>query len=630
MADILKTILAEFPEKKISEATFEGANIVLYTNDREFFLVGDSLVRDTVKKVKKRIELRASEEMLLPQEESEKIVRQVIGEEAEITGVLFDSARSMMIIEAKKPGLAIGKGGSLLQEIKEKSFWTPIVQRSPAINSKITDNIRRVLYLNSAYRKKFLNSLGKKIYKEWNPEKSKGWVRVTCLGASRQVGRSCFLLQTPESKVLLDCGVDVAGVGSEKFPYLDIPEFKINDLDAVIISHAHIDHGGLLPYLYKMGYTGPCYMTQPTRDILALLNLDFVGVAYKKAEAPLFGPQDVKEMVRHSVCLNYNEVTDITPDIRLTMYNAGHVLGSAQLHLNIGNGNHNFVYTGDMKYGRTRLLDPAVANFPRLESIMIESTYGGKDDRYPPYAEQEELLASIIKRIIDRGGKVLIPELGLGRSQETMLILEDAMRRGVLPKVPIYIDGMIWDINAVHTAYPDFLSANVRSMVFADQNPFLSDIFQRVGSPLERKKVIEGGPCVVLATSGMLVGGASVEYLREFASNEKNGLVFVCYQGVGGLGRKIQDGEKELLVPNNQGKEELVKINLEVNTIGGFSSHSLRNQLVAFINNCVPAPKRVMIVHGEQSKSLDFASTIHKLHRVETTVPRNLETIRLK
>ncbi len=630
MADILKTILAELPKEKISEASFEGANIVLYTEDKEFFKSSDQLIRDTVKKIKKRIELRSAESVLMSQEEAQKIVREVVPTEAEITEVLFDPARSILIIEAKKPGIVIGKQGSILQDIKEKTLWTATVQRSPSINSKITDNIRRVLYLNSAYRKKFLNSLGKKIYKEWNPEKSRGWIRVTCLGASRQVGRSCFLLQTPDSKVLLDCGVDVAGQGSDKFPYLDIPEFKISDLDAVIISHAHIDHSGLLPYLYKMGYKGPCYMTQPTRDISALLGLDFVGVAYKKAETPLFSPQDVKEMVRHSVCLNYNEVTDITPDIRITLYNAGHVLGSSMIHLNIGNGNHNFVYTGDMKYGRTRLLDPAITNFPRMESLMIESTYGGKDDKYPPYAEQEDLLASIIKRIIERGGKILIPELGLGRSQETMLILEDAMRRGALPQVPIYIDGMIWDINAVHTAYPDFLSNNVKSMVFADKNPFMSEIFKRVGSPAERKKVIEGGPCVVLATSGMLVGGASVEYLREFASNDKNGLVFVCYQGVGGLGRKIQDGEKELLIPNAEGKEESVKINLEVNTIGGFSSHSLRNQLVAFINNCQPAPKRVMIVHGEQSKSLDFASTIHKLHHVETTVPRNLETIRLK
>ncbi len=630
MADILKTILAELPEKKVSEATFEGANIVLYTEDKEFFKSSDSLIREVVKKIKKRIELRASETILMSQEETEKVVRQSVPSEAEITEVLFDPARSILIVEAKKPGIVIGKQGSILQEIKEKTLWIPTVQRSPSIPSKITENIRKVLYLNSAYRKKFLNSLGKKIYKEWNPEKSRGWVRITCLGASRQVGRSCFLLQTPESKVLLDCGIDVTGSNSDKFPYLDIPEFKLNELDAVIISHAHIDHGGLLPYLYKMGYRGPCYMTQPTRDVLALLNLDIIGVAYKKADAPLYSAKDIKEMVRHSVCLNYNEVTDITPDIRLTLYNAGHVLGSSLIHLNIGNGNHNFVYTGDLKYGRTRLLDPAIATFPRIESLMIESTYGGKDDKYPPYAEQEQLFCSIISKVIERKGKVLIPELGLGRSQETMLILEDAMRRGELPKVPIYIDGMIWDINAIHTAYPDFLSSNVRSMVFQDKNPFLSNIFQRVGSPAERKQVIEGGPCVVLATSGMLVGGASVEYLREFASNPNNGLVFVCYQGVGGLGRRIQDGEKELLIPNNDGKEELVKMNLEVNTVGGFSSHCLRNQLVAFINNCNPQPKRVMVVHGEQSKSLDFASTIHKLHRIETNVPRNLETIRLK
>ncbi|MBS3074486.1 beta-CASP ribonuclease aCPSF1 [Candidatus Pacearchaeota archaeon] len=630
MADILKTILAELPEKKVSESAFEGANIVLYTEDKEFFRSSDSLIREIVKKIKKRIELRASESILMGQEETEKIVRQCVPSEADITEVLFDPARSILIVEAKKPGIVIGKQGSILQEIKEKTLWIPTVQRSPSIPSKITENIRKVLYLNSAYRKKFLNSLGKKIYKEWNPEKSRGWVRITCLGASRQVGRSCFLLQTPESKVLLDCGIDVTGNNSEKFPYLDIPEFKLNELDAVIISHAHIDHGGLLPYLYKMGYRGPCYMTQPTRDILALLDLDFIGVAYKKAEAPLYSPKDIKEVVRHSVCLNYNEVTDITPDIRLTLYNAGHVLGSSLIHLNIGNGNHNFVYTGDLKYGRTRLLDPAIDTFPRIESLMIESTYGGKDDKYPPYAEQEQLFISIIKKVIERKGKVLIPELGLGRSQETMLVLEDAMRRGDLPPIPIYIDGMIWDINAIHTAYPDFLSNNVRGMVFQDKNPFLSEIFKRVGGSQERKKVIEGGPCVVLATSGMLVGGASVEYLREFAGNPNNSLVFVCYQGVGGLGRMIQDGEKELLIPNNDGKEEVVKINLEVHTVGGFSSHCLRNQLVAFINNCNPQPKRVMVVHGEQSKSLDFASTIHKLHRIETNVPRNLETIRLK
>jgi len=629
MTDILKSILEDLPKGDISEAVFEGANIVLYTDNNNFFLNGESKIKEIVNKIKKRVELRADEKILLKKEQAEKEIRKIVPAEAEVTKIIFDIQRSIVVIEAKKPGLVIGKAGSILQEIKQKTLWIPQIQRSPAIESKITDNIREVLYLNNNYRRKFLNKIGKKIYKEWSPEKIDEWVRVTFLGGGRQVGRSCLLLQTPESKILLDCGIDVAGQGKEKYPYLDVNEFDIKDIDAVIITHAHLDHTGLVPYLYKMGYKGPCYMTPPTRDISSLLALDFIGVAYKKASTPLFSSTDIREMVKHSICLDYNEVTDITPDVRLTFYNAGHALGSAMVHLNIGNGLHNFLYCGDFKYGKSRLLDSASTHFPRLETAVIESTYGSKADVLPRRQDSEEQLIEIIKRTIDRKGKVLIPELGLGRAQETMLILQDAMKQGKLPKIPIYIDGMIWDINAIHTAYPDFLSGNVKSQIFQDKNPFSDEIFKRVGSPQERKKVVEGGPCVVLATSGMLVGGASVEYLREFADNKKNSLIFVCYQGQGGLGRQIQEGVTKFKM-NNNGKEEDVEVNLEVNTINGFTGHSGRNQLLAFINHCNPKPKKVLINHGEPSKSLDLASTIYKLNRIETIVPRNLETIRLR
>ena len=157
---------------------------------------------------------------------------------------------------------------------------------------------------------------------------------------------------------------------------------------------------------------------------------------------------------------------------------------------------------------------------------------------------------------------------------------------------------MIWDINAIHTAYPDFLSNRVKSEIFQDKNPFVSDVFLRVGSPQERKQVVEGGSCIVLATSGMLVGGASVEYLREFAGNKNNAIVFVCYQGVGSLGRQIQEGAKEtrMIV---EGKEEVVEINLEVQTIAGLSAHAGRNELISFFNNMRPKPKRIIINHGE-------------------------------
>ena len=626
--DILKTITEKLG-RNITDASFEGANIVLYTDNEKFFKEGEGKIKEIVNELKKRIELRSDQKILPDQETTTNEIKKIVPAEAEITDIIFDVQRSIVVIEAKKPGLVIGKQGSIIEEIRTKTLWTPQIQRSASIKSKITDNIREVLYENNNYRRKFLNQIGQKIYKEWSPEKIEEWVRVTMLGSGRQVGRSCLLLQTPNSKILLDCGVDVSSQGSDKFPYFNIPEFDISQLDAVIISHAHLDHVGLLPYLYKMGYKGPVYMTPPTRDIAALLALDFIGVAYKQATKPLFSSTDIKEMVKHSICLNYNEVTDVTPDIRITFYNAGHCLGSSIVHINIGNGLHNLVYTGDHKYAKSRLLDPAVITYPRVESIITESTYGSKDDILPPRAQAEEELLVAIKKTVERGGKTLIPELGLGRAQETMLVLEDAMRTGKMPQVPIYIDGMIWDINAIHTAYPDFLSTTVRSQVFQDKNPFVSEIFSRVGSPQERRKVVEGGPCVVLATSGMLVGGASVEYLKEFASNEKNSIIFVCYQGVGSLGRQIQDGIKETKM-NVDGKEEIVKINLEIHMANGFSAHSGRNEIISMFNNIRPKPKRVIINHGEVSKSLDLASAIYKTNRVETNVPRNLETMRLR
>jgi len=626
--DILKNIIEQL-HGKITDANFEGANIVLYTDNEKFFKEGEPKIKEIVDQIKKRIELRAEQKILPTQEKTEKLIREIIPQDAEVTNIIFDFHRSIVVIESKKPGLVIGKQGSILDEIKKTTLWTPQIQRSPTIKSQITENIREVLYANNNYRRKFLNSIGQKIYKEWNPEKTDGWIRLTFLGGARQVGRSCILLQTPNSKILLDCGIDVASQGSEKFPSFNIPEFDINQLDAVVISHAHLDHVGLVPYLYKMGYKGPVYMTLPTRDIAALLSLDFIGVAYKQAAQPLFSSLDIKEMVKHSICVNYNEVTDIAPDLRLTFYNAGHALGSAMVHLNIGNGLHNLLYTGDFKYGKSRLLDPAVTNFPRIESVITESTYGSKLDVLPPRIKSEEELLDLVSKTINRGGKVLIPELGLGRAQETMLILEDAMQAGKIKKVPIYIDGMIWDINAIHTAYPDFLSNKVRSQIFQDKNPFVSDIFFRVGSPQERKEVVEGGSCIVLATSGMLVGGASVEYFREFAGNKNNSIIFVCYQGVGSLGRQVQDGLKEtrMIV---EGKEEKVTVNMEVNTIIGLTAHAGRNEILSFFNNMRPRPKRIIVDHGEVSKSLDLASALYKLNRVETNVPRDLETLRLK
>ncbi|OIO81729.1 hypothetical protein AUJ84_00385 [Candidatus Pacearchaeota archaeon CG1_02_32_132] len=629
MPDILKNIEQELPKGVISELIFEGANIVLYTDNKDFFKTGEDKIKDIVNRIKKRIELRADKKILASEIETEKTIRALISEEAEITSIIFDVQRSTVVVEAKKPGMVIGKQGSILNDIKSSTMWSPVVQRSPAIPSKITEKIRSVLYANNNYRKKFLSEIGQKIYKDWNPEKMDMWVRVTYLGSGRQVGRSCLLLQTPNSKILLDCGIN-PGIsdGPERFPYMNVAEVgDLNTLDAIILSHAHTDHSALIPYLYKMGYTGPVYLTAPTRDISALLALDFVGVAYKQAEAPLFKAENIKDMVKHSICLNYNEVHDITPDIRITFYNAGHVLGSAQVHINIGNGLHNFVYTADTNYRKTRLLDPAVNKYPRAETVTLEATYGSKDNILPPRKDVEEEFIKLANETIKNGGKILLPELGLGHAQESILRLEEAVRTGKLPEIPVYLDGMLWDITAIHTAYPDFLSASVRNQIFQDNNPFISPILKRVGSPIERKQIIEGGPCVIIATSGMLVGGASVEYLKHLADNPKNLLVFGCYQAVGSLGRQIQEGNQIVKLKDSN---ESVKINMQVKTMNGLSAHSGRGDLMQFINRMSPRPKKIIINHGEVSRCLDLASSIYRMNRIETVVPRNLETIRLK
>ena len=437
MADIIKEILKELPKDKISDASYEAANIVLYTKDAEFLLTNHGLIKEIVDKFKKRIELRPDPSITMPEEKAEKLIREILTEEPGIDQIIFDSQRSTVIIEVEKPGLAIGKQGNILKDIREKTLWIPHIRRKPALRSKLIESIRAVLYQESEFRRKFLDKVGHRIYDGWIREKKHEWIRISYLGSGRQVGRSCMLLQTPESRILLDCGIDPAYEtdNPEAYPYLEVPEFKLSEIDAVVISHAHLDHVGLVPYLVKMGYQGPIYCTPPTRDIMALSQIDFIKIMRSEGKDPIYGIEDIKNMVKQTICLPYNMVSDITPDVRITFYNAGHIIGSAMVHIHIGNGLHNLVYGADMKFGKSALLDPAVCEFPRVETLMLESTYGGKDNIIPPRKEVETQLHDIILNTLKRGGKVLVPVLGVGRAQEIMIMIEEMYRNRIKPNV---------------------------------------------------------------------------------------------------------------------------------------------------------------------------------------------------
>jgi len=630
VSEIIKEILKVVPKEKITDAVFEGANIVLYTKDTDFFKDDGGVIRAAVNKIKKRIELRPDPSLCMDLEAAEKFFREKIPEEAILGNIIFDSQRSIVIIEAEKPGLVIGRQGETLQEIKAKTHWIPQVKRTPTIRSQIMENVRGVLYENSDYRRKFLNKVGERVYNGWLRQKKEEWVRITYLGAARQVGRSAILLQTPESRILLDCGIDVSSLEGA-YPFLEAPEFRIDELDAVIISHAHLDHSGFLPYLFKFGFRGPVYCTEPTRDIMSLLQLDTVKIMIGEGKDPIFTSDEVRETVKHTITLNYDEVTDITPDVRITFYNAGHILGSAMVHLHIGNGLHNLLYSADIKYAKTNLLSPAATKFPRLETLMVEGTYGARDNTLPPMKDQDKYIVDLIMETVERGGKVLIPTLGSGRGQEIIVLVERLIQEGKMPSIPIFVHGMVWDITAIHTAYPEFLVSSVRSQIFhKETNPFLAENIKRVGSAKEKMELIESeGPCIILATSGMLVGGPSVDYLKHLCENPKNTLIFSCYQGEGSLGKRILKGEREISFATGANKLETVTIKMQVSRLE-ISAHADRRELMSFISHCSPRPKRVIVNHGEQSRLTDLASSIHKSFRMETLVPRNLDAIRIR
>ena len=610
---------------KIKNIEFEGPVLVIYVENPQEFAEID-VVKKLAKDLRKRIIVRPDPKSLKPPEEAKEIIKQIVPEDAKITNFFFDEESGEVIIEAEKPGVVIGKQGVTFREIMKAVGWSPRVIRTPPIQSKTINNIRNYLLSVKDERKEILKRIGERIHR--GTIYGEKWVRVTFLGGSREVGRSCYLLQTPESKILVECGVNVSNI--QHSPYLYIPEVQpLDSIDAVVITHAHLDHCGLVPILYKYGYKGPIYMTPPTRDLMVLLQLDFIEVAAREGNPTPYESSFIREALKHTITLDYGVVTDISPDVRLTFYNAGHILGSAIAHFHIGEGLYNIAFTGDFKFERTRLFDRAEVHFPRLEALIMEATYGGSNDFQPSRKEAEEKLIQIIDRTIKRRVKVLIPTFAVGRSQEVMIALEEAIRNEKLEEVVVYLDGMIYEATAIHTAYPEYLNAHLRDLIFHHGvNPFISDSFVRVDSPSKRQDVIEDStPSVILATSGMLNGGPVMEYFKALAPDEKNTLVFVGYQAEGTLGRRIQKGWKEIPFPVN-GRREVIEVKMEIETVDGFSGHSDRRQLMNYIKALSQKPEKVITVHGDESKCIDLASSIYKTYRIETKAPMNLETIR--
>jgi hypothetical protein len=627
-SEIRQAILEKIPpEVGITRIEFEGPRLAIYCQKPEILQERGHIVGEIAGTIKKRIVIRSDPSVRMPEPQSEIIIKDIL-EEAGLVQAYFDPALGEVVLEVEKPGVAIGKSGSNVLEIIQKTHWSPNFVRSPPIPSMTIKQIRGFLYSKSKERERVLRETGESIFRPIYQQS--GDVRVTFLGGSRQVGRSAILVKTRESQILLDCGINPGSRRPiQSYPRLDVEEFDITSLDAVVITHAHLDHCGFLPYLYKYGYSGPVYCSEPTGSVMTLLQSDYIDVTRKEGNVPPYTTDDISETILHTIPLDYGDVTDVSPDVRLTLHNAGHILGSSLVHLHIGKGLHNIVYTGDFKYGPTALLQPASTYFPRVETLIMEATYGSPDNVSPSRDETDAEFVGIANHIL-KGGKVLIPVPAVGRAQEILMVINKYMQSGDLLEVPVYIEGMISEATGIHTAYPGYLSHEIRDQILKQGvNPFESDYFTVVRQHDSRDEIVEGGPCIIMATAGMMEGGPVLDYFKRLAPYDENGLIFVSYQVTGTMGQRVQSGMGSAQLYNREGKMEVINIDMSTHTVHGFSGHSDRRQLVNYVRRLRPQPKKVFVVHGEESKCEHLARTVSRMRRVRGNAPRLLDTLRL-
>jgi uncharacterized protein len=611
--NIMAVILQSLPqEASLTKIEYEGPCIALYSKNPSYLLQNNQLVLNMVNTIKKRIVIRTDESIRLSQDESTKLIAETIPKDAVVTGTFFDAVLGEAVIFAKKPWLILREGNGL--DLTEKIGWKVRVRKAPQ-NMLPIETLYKTLAEKTSQRIKFYREVGDKIFRPKLSDQAEA--SLLTLGGFAEIGRSCMLLETRESKIILDCGLNVSAKDPlAATPRFDIAGISMEDIDAVVLSHAHLDHTGFTPALFKYGYRGPVYCTEPTILLMSMLQREYLRHC---GSDTFFSEQDIDSAVTHTITLMHGIVTDISPDVKLVLSNSGHIIGSTSVHLHIGNGEHNLVYTGDMKFGKTLTLENASWNFPRVETMIIESTYGGKEDIMCSREQAEAHLATAIESTVAAGGHVLMPVPAVGVSQELILLLDRFTKSGSL-RTKVLLEKIISEATAVYEAYPEFLSKELGNHVLESETSQFGPQF----SIVESDTLNPSEPAIVLAPSSMLVGGPSVDYLKQIAKDPRNTLIMLSYQSLDTPGRALLDGARQITI-----KGESVKVECQVKRIDGLGSHSDYNQLMAYVMRLRPKLRRVLVNHGERPKAQNLASMINKQLRIQTQHPLVQEAIKL-
>jgi metallo-beta-lactamase family protein len=466
-------------------------------------------------------------------------------------------------------------------------------------------------------------------------------MKITFHGAAQTVTGSQHLIEVNGKKIMLDCGL-FQGKRKEAFERNRTELCPGDSVDCLVLSHAHIDHSGRIPRLVKNGFSGDIFCTSATRDLCAVMLMDSAFIQEKDVEfvnrrreksgqrlfEPLYTKADVAKAMEQFVGLSYSRRHQLYPGIHLTLVDAGHMLGSAHVILDIDDQetgqSRRLVFSGDIGRAGIPIIRDPVPLSDGADILIMESTYGNR--LHPPYPEAENALERIVNETASRGGSLLIPAFAVGRTQQLVYAFHKLHSDGHIPDLPIFVDSpLATRTTEVFRLHPEVFDAEIREFLLTDDdnNPFGFGRLQYTQT-VEQSKALNNlrVPAVIISSSGMLEGGRILHHLRNRIEDPRNTILITGWQAPNTLGRRLVEQEKKVRI---YGEEYQVRAKVE--TLTGFSGHADRDGLMNFVRVMKKKPQQTFIVHGEDDSSASLANDLrNELGLKNVVIPKSLQS----
>lgn len=449
-------------------------------------------------------------------------------------------------------------------------------------------------------------------------------MKLHFLGGTQTVTGSNFLLETKNSKILIDCGIFQGTRHVEEKNYEDF-KFNPKEIDYLLITHAHLDHIGRIPKLYKDGFRGKILATRPTRDFIRIMLDDSQGILEKEAKdlgrEPLYKEPDIEESMKLIECIDYGKKIDLSPGVSCRFRDAGHILGSAIIEVWL-NG-RKIVFSGDLGNPPVPLLK-TTEFIDEADYIIIESTYGDRNHELKEH--RKDILENVIEDTITKGGTLMIPAFALERTQELLYELNELVENSRIPNVPVFVDSPLAIKSLeIYKKYPEYYNKEATYLIESGD-----DLFKFAGltftEAVEESKHINNvpSPKIIIAGSGMCTGGRILHHAIRYLPDSNSCLLIMSYQVAGSLGRRILDGEKEVKIFN-----KIVPVRARVEAIGAYSAHSDQQGLYNWLTRFEKPAKKIFVVHGEEGPSLALIQLIRDHLGIDASAPMLNEVVEL-